>query len=223
MSAIVWDAAGNHKYETGTDRGVLYKQDAQGAYTSGYAWDGLTGVTETPSGADSTDFWADNIKYASVRAAETFNFTIEAYQSPKEFDECDGSSAIATGVTIGQQGRKPFGFSYRSKIGSDLVNANSEDAPYKLHLIYGATASPSDKGYTTINDSPDAITLSWECETTPVNVKIGNQVFKPTSLLTIDSSLVDRAKLTALETVLYGDDNTDPRLPLPAEVAQLLS
>lgn len=216
---IEWDAAGERFYETGTDRGVLYRVDAQGAYSSGVAWNGLTGVTESPSGADSTDFWADNIKYASVRAAETFGCTIEAYTYPEEFEECDGSVELATGIVIGQQVRKPFGFSYRTKIGSDATPATEDGRNYKIHLIYGCTASPSDRGYTTINDSPDAITFSWEVETTPVNVT-GH---KPTACLTIDASKVAEAKVTALENVLYGSGQTAPRLPLPDEVLTLVA
>lgn len=213
MSKIVWDAIGEHYYETGTDHGVLYPQDSDGTYTGGVAWNGLTGVTETPSGGDPTDMWADNIKYASVRAAEKFGCTIEAYTYPDEFAECDGSRVVVPGVTIGQQARKAFGFSYRSNISNDMgVEEN------KLHLIYGATASPSEKGYATVNESPDAITFSWEVDTVPVNVT----GFKPTSIVTIDTRNVDKTKLKDLEDILYGTESEEARLPLPDEVFEIL-
>lgn len=216
MSKIVWDALGQHFFETGTDRGVLYPQ-LDGTYGTGIAWNGITAVTESPSGADPTDLWADNIKYATMRAAETFGGTIEAYTYPEEFAQCDGSAAAVTGVYVGQQGRKPFGFSYRTKIGSDTISTDGD--AYKLHLVYGATASPSEKSYATINDSPDAITFSWEFETTPVNVT-GH---KPTSCIVIDSTKADKTKLAALEVILYGADETEPRLPLPDEVITLMT
>lgn len=209
MAKIVWDAAGERWYETGVKNGVLYVQKADGSYDAGVAWNGLTGVTESPSGADVTDLYADDSKYASMRAAETFGATIEAYTYPDEFAECDGSAEIAPGIMIGQQNRKAFGLSYRTKISND-VNADE----YKLHLIYGGTVSPSEKGYTTINDSPDAITFSWELKTTPVNV----ENFKPTATLTIDSRRVDKTKLKAFEDVLYGSTDEDATLPLPDEV-----
>lgn len=218
MPKLVWDATGSRYLESGTDRGVLYLQDATGAYPEGVAWNGLTGVTESPSGADANDFWADNIKYASIRATETFGGTIEAYTYPKEFEACDGSAELTTGVTIGQQSRATFGFSFRSKVMNDT--ATEDDDAYKIHIIYGATASPSDRGYQTINDSPDAITFSWEISTVPVNVA-GH---KPTSSLIIDSSKVDDTKLKALEAVLYGSESetAKPRLPLPDEIVTLL-
>lgn len=209
MAKIVWDAAGERWYETGTKNGVLYVQGTDGKYQAGVAWNGLTGITESPSGADPTDLYADDSKYASMRAAETFGATIEAYTYPDEFAECDGSAEIAPGVMIGQQNRKAFGLSYRTKISNDV---NADD--YKLHLIYGGTASPSEKAYTTINDSPDAITFSWELTTTPVNV----DGFKPTATLTIDSRRVDADKLKAFEDILYGSDDDEARLPLPDEV-----
>lgn len=213
MTKLVWDAVGEHYYETGTDHGVLYLQDTTGAYTSGVAWNGLTGVTETPSGGDPTDMWADNIKYASVRAAEKFGCTIEAYTYPDEFAECDGSRVVVPGVTIGQQARKAFGFSYRSNISNDMgIEEN------KLHLIYGATASPSEKGYATVNESPDAITFSWEVDTVPVNV----EGYKPTSIVTIDTRKIDKTKLKDLEDILYGTTSNEPRLPLPDEVFEVL-
>lgn len=210
MAKLVWDKVGERYYETGTNNGVLFVQDDKGEYGTGVAWNGLTAVTESPSGADNTDVYADNIKYASLRAAETFGATIEAYTYPDEFAECDGSAELAPGVMIGQQNRKAFGFSYRTKVSSDT---NIDE--YKLHLVYGATASPSEKSYATINDSPDAITFSWEISTTPVNV-VG---FKPTSILTIDSRKVtDKSLLTSFEAILYGSDSEEPKLPLPEEV-----
>ncbi len=212
MAAIVWDAAGQKKFETGDDRGVLYLLDNQGVYSDGVAWNGLTAVTESPSGAEPTDLWADNIKYATLRSTETYAATIEAYTYPDEFAQCDGSADIATGVKIGQQERKTFGFSFRTKLGDDL---NSERG-YKLHLIYGCTASPSDKSYATVNESPDAITFSWEISTVPVTVS----GYKPTSSIEIDSTKVDATKLAQLETILYGSANKNPRLPLPDELAE---
>lgn len=212
MAAIEWDAAGKRFYENGTDRGVLYPMTSNGSYDKGVAWNGLTAVTESPEGAEPTDLYADNIKYATMRSAETFGCTIEAYTYPDEFAECDGSAQIAKGVFAGQQERKGFGFSYRTLIGNDT--ATSSDDGYKLHLIYGCTASPSEKSYATVNDSPDAITFSWEVKTTPVNVA----GFKPTATLVIDSRYADPSKLTALEKTLYGDGDTEASLPLPAAV-----
>lgn len=215
MSSLVWDGTGQKRFETGDDHGVLYLLDQTGAYSNGVAWNGLTAVTESPSGAEPTDLYADNIKYASLRSAETYGATIEAYTYPDEFAECDGSAEIATGVRIGQQERKTFGFSYRSIIGDDTDNNKG----YKLHLIYGCTASPSDKSYQTVNESPDAITFSWEITTVPVNVT-GK---KPTAYLEIDSTKADATKLNALKAILYGSDQAEPRLPLPDEVATLMS
>lgn len=223
MAKLTWDDTGRRFYESGNDHGVLYTASTTGGttdpYGKGTAWNGLTGVTESPSGADVTDMWADNIKYASLRAAENFGMTIEAYTYPDEFAECDGSAALAEGVTIGQQSRKAFGFSFRSNKGNDL----DQNAGYILHLVYGCTASPSEKAYTTINDSPDAITFSWEVDTTPVPVNIDGQDYKPTACLKIDSTQCDATKLAALEAILYGDSNTEARLPLPAEVATLFA
>lgn len=210
---LVWDAVGERYYETGTSKGVLYPQDTTGKYNNGVVWNGLTAVSESPSGADATDMYADDIKYASLRSAETFGCTIEAYTYPDEFALCDGSAELAPGVMIGQQARTTFGFSYRTKVSNDA----SIDA-YKIHLIYGATASPSDRGYSTINDSPDAITFSWEITTTPVNVA-GH---KPTASLVVDSRKADPDKLAALEEILYGTDDDEPRLPLPDEVYELM-
>lgn len=218
MPKLVWDQTGERLYETGVDRGILYLLDESNKYNKGVAWNGLTAVSESPSGAEATDLYADNIKYLSMRSAETFGATVEAYTYPDEFGECDGSAEIATGVLIGQQSRKTFGLCYRTVIGNDV---NGNDHGYKLHLIYGATASPSEKGYSTINDSPEAITFSWEITTTPVNVT----GFKPTACLTIDSTKANKTNLATLENILYGTDEPDsvPRLPLPDEVAKIMS
>lgn len=219
MSKLVWDKTGERLYETGVKQGVLYPMDANGAYPKGVAWNGLTNVTESPSGAEATALYADDIKYLNLMSNEEFGGTIEAYTYPDEFAECDGSASIATGVYIGQQARKTFGFCYRTTIGND-VESNAHG--YKLHLVYGALASPSEKAYATINDSPEAITFSWEFSTTPVNVT----GFKPTACLTIDSTKVDAEKLAALEKILYGDDADDTavaRLPLPDEVAHVMA
>ncbi len=220
MSKLVWDQTGQRYYETGTDHGVVYPQSGNGSYQIGYAWNGLTAVTESPSGAEPTDLYADNIKYLSIRSAEEFGATIEAYSYPDEFAVLDGSAQPVTGVYIGQQTRKAFGFCYRSRLGNDI---QFEDFGYKLHLVYGCTVSPSERAYQTINDSPEAITFSWELTTTPVYV----EGYKPTSIITIDSSkfVTDNEKemLAYLEEELYGTDDSDPRLPLPAEVFQILS
>ena len=201
MSKLVWDAVGEHFYETGVDHGVLYPQSS-GAYPMGYAWNGLTSVSESPEGADETEIYADNIKYLSLRSIEKFNATINAYTYPEEFAQCDGSASIATGVTIRQQKRVPFGFTYRTVIGNDT---DGEDHGYKIHIIYGATAAPSSRDYQTINDSPEAIEFSWEINTTPVNVS-GK---KPTAYVEIDSTAFTQetvSKLHDLEDVLYGFD-----------------
>lgn len=221
MAKLVWDAIGEHLYETGVRNGVLYpyvkgNNAASSGYLAGVAWNGLTAVTESPSGADETALWADDIKYLSMRAAEEFGGTIEAYTYPDEWAECDGSATLTTGVTISQQNRKTFGLCFRTTLGNDT---EQNDHGYKLHLIYGCTASPSERGYQTINDSPEAITFSWEFSTQPVPVTD----HKPTACLTIDSTKVDAAKLAALEAVLYGSDNAEARLPLPDEVATLLA
>ena len=216
MSKIVWDAVGEHTFETGVRNGVLYLKDAQGAYSTGVAWNGLTSVSESPEGAEATDLYADDIKYLTLMSAENFKATIEAYTYPVEFEECDGSATIAKGVVIGQQSRKPFGLCYRTAIGNDT---DGNEHGYKLHIVYGCQASPSEKQYSTINDSPEAITFSWEVNTTPVNVT-GK---KPTATLIIDSTKADKAKLTALEAILYGSESTEPRLPLPDEIATLMT
>ena len=214
MSKLIWDKTGERSYESGVDHGVLYPGAVGGTYENGVVWNGLTGVTESPSGADATDFWADNIKYASMRAAEAFGYTIEAYAYPDEFAVCDGSEEVVAGVKIGQQSRKSFGFSYRTMKGND-ADAN---AGYLIHIIWNSTASPSERAYQTINDSPDAITFSWECEATPVNVT----GYKPTCLMTIDSQKIDSDKLTALENKLYGTDSQEATLPTPDEVIALI-
>lgn len=216
MSKLVWDQIGERYYETGVNQGVLYPQGINGTYPKGVAWNGLTAVTESPSGAEVTPLYADNIKYLNLVSAEEFGATIEAYTYPDEFAQCDGSADIATGVTIGQQYRKAFGLSYKTALGNDVDGA---DYAYKLHLIYGALAAPSEKGYASINDSPEAITFSWEVTTTPVTVT----GLKPTASISIDSTKVDATKLEALEGILYGTANTDPYLPLPDEIAALFA
>lgn len=216
MPKLVWDKTGERLYETGVKQGVLYPIDNKGTYPKGVAWNGLTNVTESPSGAEATALYADDIKYLNLISTEEFGGTIEAYTYPDEFAECDGSASLATGVYIGQQPRKTFGFSYRTTLGNDVDNNNYG---YKLHLVYGALASPSEKAYATINDSPEAITFSWEFSTTPVNVT----GFKPTASITIDSTKVDPQKLAALEAILYGGDEAEARLPLPDEVAQIIT
>lgn len=216
MTALTWDQVGERRYETGVDHGVLYLPDNSGAYNEGHAWNGLTTVTESPSGADSNPQYADNIKYLNLVAAESFGATIEAFTYPDEFAQCDGTVEPEPGIFLGQQNRRLFGLCYRTQIGNDLEGT---DHGYKLHLIYGALAAPSEKAYGTINDSPEAITFSWEVSTTPVPVT-GQ---KPTALLTIDSTKVDADKLSDLEDILYGTVGDDPRLPLPDEVITLFS
>ena len=215
MSKIVWDQTGERLYETGVEKGVLYPYSSS-AYGSGVAWNGLTAVTESPSGAEPTALYADNIKYLNLMSNEEFGATIEAYTYPDEFAACDGSAAIAPGVVIGQQKRSTFGLTYVTKLGNDT---DGVDYGYKIHLIYGALASPSEKGYATVNDSPEAITFSWEVTTTPVEVP----GFKPTASVTIDSTKVDATELAALETILYGAAETEARLPLPEELTTIFT
>lgn len=221
MSKIEWDKTGEKLYETGVKNGVLYLPDESGAYTNGVAWNGLTSVKESPSGAEATPLYADDIKYLELTSAEEFGGTLECYTYPDEFAECDGSAEVAPGVIIGQQNRKTFGLCYRTTLGNDV---KSNEYGYKLHLIYGAKASPSEKAYSTINDSPEAITFSYEITTTPVNVT----GYKPTASLIVDSTKVGAEKMAALEAILYGKDgvesspNNNPRLPLPDEVITLL-
>lgn len=216
MTALTWDQVGERLYETGVDRGVLYIPNGSGVYDTGVAWNGLTTVTESPSGAEATPQFADNIKYLNLVSAEEFGATIEAFTYPEEFGQCDGTAAPTPGVLLGQQGRKTFGLCYRTRVGNDLEGV---DFAYKLHLIYGALAAPSEKAYSTINDSPEAITFSWEVATTPVPVS----GYKPTSVMNIDSSTVDSGDLATLEAILYGSVGVDPRLPLPNEVISLFA
>lgn len=216
--ALSWDETGEKLYETGVDHGVLYPMGENG-YGDGVAWNGLTTVTETPSGAEATKLYADNIKYLEIRSAEEFGGTIEAYTYPDEWAECDGSAALATGVYAGQQPRKVFGLCYRTILGNDV---DLDKHGYKLHIVYGCTASPSERSYATVNDSPEAITFSWEFSSVPVNVT-GH---KPVSCITIDSTKVDATKLAALESILYGtggQTTVAARLPLPAEIVSTLS
>ena len=214
--AMTWDNTGEKVWEAGVDRGVLFKMSGT-TYGAGVAWNGLTTVSESPSGAEENASYADNIKYASIFSKEEFGCTIEAFQSPEEFDECDGMASPATGVTIAQQARKPFGFSYRTLIGSDVADAG--DAGYIIHLVYGCKASPSEKSRETINESPEPTGFSWEVTTTPINVT----GFKPTAHLQINSTLVDPDKLATFEEILYGSGETAARLPLPDEVEDIFN
>lgn len=214
MSRLVWDQTGERQYETGVKNGVLYIP-TEGVYSTGVAWNGLTAFTESPSGAEATPLYADDTKYLNLMSTEEYGCTIEAYTYPDEFAQCDGSAEIADGVSIGQQARKTFGLSVKTTLGNDT---DGNDFGYKLHIVYGALASPSEKGYSTINDSPEAITFSWEVTTTPVSVA----GFKPTASITIDSTKADKTKLKALEDILYGSTDTQPRLPLPDEIATLM-
>lgn len=215
MAKLVWDQVGERLYETGVKNGVLYVRGDDGAYPNGVPWNGLTAVTESPSGAEPTPLYADDIKYVTLLSNEEFGATIEAYMYPDEFMECDGSAALATGVYIGQQTRKTFGLCYRTVLGNDIDN---NAYGYKIHIIYNALAAPSEKAYATINDSPEAITFSWEVTTTPVNVT----GYKPTASITIDSTKIDKDKLAELEAVLYGSESEEARLPLPDEIVTLL-
>lgn len=218
MAKLIWDKTGERYYETGVKNGVLYIP-TEGVYSKGVAWNGLTAVTESPSGAEATALYADDMKYLSLYSAEEFGATIEAYTYPDEFAQCDGSAELTKGVSIGQQARKTFGLCYRTTVGNDT---DGNDYGYKLHMIYGCMASPSEKAYATINDSPEAITFSWEVTTTPVSVA----GFKPTASITIDSTKADPTKLAALEDILYGKDGepgSEARLPLPDEIKTLMS
>lgn len=215
MTALVWDATGEHFYETGVDHGVLYIP-TEGVYSKGVAWNGLTGVTESPSGAESNPQYADNIKYLNLISAEEWAGTIEAFTYPDEFAACNGEKQLVAGVTVGQQSRSTFGMSYRTKIGNDT---DGSDHAYKIHLLYGLTAAPSEKAYTTVNDSPEAVTFSWEASSVPVNVN----GMLPTSSITIDSRTADPTKLAELEKILYGGEEAEARLPLPDEVKTLMT
>ena len=212
---ITWDKTGERLYETGVNKGVLYPISTDGTYPLGVAWNGLTAVTESPSGAEATPLYADNIKYLNLVSAEEFGATIEAYTYPDEFAACNGEAELVAGVGIGQQNRKTFGMSYQTRIGNDI---DGTEHGYKIHLIYGALAAPSEKSYATINDSPEAITFSWEVTTTPVEVT----GFKPTATITIDSTKVDAEKMTAIENILYGTESEEARLPLPDEIVTII-
>jgi hypothetical protein len=216
MAKLIWDETGKKFYETGVKNGVLYVQATDGTYPKGVVWNGLSAVTESPSGAEPSPIYADDTKYLNLMSVEEFGATVEAYTYPDEFAACDGSAEIAVGVSIGQQGRKTFGMAYKTTLGNDVAGAGYG---YKLHIIYGALASPSEKAYTTINDSPEAMAMSWEVTTTPINVT-GK---KPTASLVIDSTKADATKLAALEKILFGDTSVEARLPLPDEIATLMA
>ena len=215
MAKLVWDESGKRVYETGVRNGVLYVQGENGQYENGVAWNGLTAVTESPSGAEPTALYADDIKYLELFSAEEFGATVEAYTYPEEFEACDGSASLGKGVTIGQQDRKAFGLCYRTVVGNDV---KGNEHGYKIHLVYGAKAKPSEKAYATVNDSPEAVTFSWEVTTTPVNVA----GFKPTASVTIDSTKIEAGKLKAIEDKLYGTETQEPTLLLPDEIAQIV-
>mgnify|MGYP005612317359 CR=1 FL=1 len=215
MARLIWDEVGQRFFETGVKNGVLYVQDNDGSYKNGVVWNGLTAVTESPSGAEETPLYADDVKYLTLRSAEEFGATVEAYTYPEEFEQCDGSASIAAGVTIGQQARRAFGLCYRTSVGNDIQGQNFS---YKLHLIYGCTVAPSEKSYSTINDSPEAVTFSWELSTVPVPV----EGFNPTATMVIDSTRVPAEKITLIEDKLYGTESTEATLPLPGELLALL-
>lgn len=227
MAAITWDGTGERKYESGVSHGVLYPMNSDGTYATGVAWNGLISVSNSPDGAEPNELWADNMKYAILRSAETLSLTIEAYTYPPEFEPCDGmvtpssGNKTATGMIIGQQARQAFGFCYRTEVGTDANN----NAGYKLHLVYGCTATPSDKDYETINDNPDAITFSWDIDTVPYSFP--NQTayanYKPVSEIVLDSIAVGDTKMAAIEALLYGGDNADPQLPTPVTVISTLT
>lgn len=215
MARLIWDEVGQRFFETGVKNGVLYVQDNDGSYKNGVVWNGLTAVTESPSGAEETPLYADDVKYLTLRSAEEFGATVEAYTYPEEFEQCDGSASIAAGVTIGQQARRAFGLCYRTSVGNDIQGQNFS---YKLHLIYGCTVAPSEKSYSTINDNPEAITFSWELSTVPVPV----DGFSPTASLVIDASKVDEGKMQLLEDALFGDESNEAKLLLPNEIMEIL-
>ena len=215
MARLIWDEVGQRFFETGVKNGVLYVQDNDGSYKNGVVWNGLTAVTESPSGAEETPLYADDVKYLTLRSAEEFGATVEAYTYPEEFEQCDGSASIAEGITIGQQARRAFGLCYRTSVGNDIQGQNFS---YKLHLIYGCTVAPSEKSYSTINDNPEAITFSWELSTVPVPV----DGFSPTASLVIDASKVDEGKMQLLENALFGDDKNEAKLLLPNEIMELI-
>jgi hypothetical protein len=216
MAELQWDLTGERQFETGVDHGVLYLPDGTGAYSTGVAWNGLVSVTESPSGAESNKQYADNRVYLNLMSAEEFGATIEAFMYPEEFEQCDGTANPKIGVSVGQQARKAFGLSYRTKLGND-VDGNNHG--YKLHLVYGALAAPSEKAYTTVNESPEPITFSWELTTTPVEVS----GLEPTAIMTINSTKVDAASLASLEDLLYGTESGEAELPLPDDVIALFT
>ena len=216
MARLIWDEVGQRFFETGVKNGVLYVQDNDGSYQNGVVWNGLTAVTESPSGAEETPLYADDVKYLTLRSAEQFGATIEAYTYPEQFEQCDGSAQIANGVTIGQQARRAFGLCYRTAVGNDI---QGQEFSYKLHLLYGCTVAPSEKSYSTINDNPEAITFSWELSTVPVPV----DGFKPTASLVIDASKVDEGKMALLEDALFGDESNEATLLLPNEIMEMLN
>lgn len=226
MAMLKWDQTGERRFETGVDRGVLYLDDGAEKYNKAFAWNGLTAVTQSPSGAEPTPLYADNIKYLNMMSAEEFGATIEAYTYPPEFGVCDGSYSVPakggsgfSGINIGQQTRQSFGFSYRTRLGND---EKGDSFAYKLHLIYGCLAAPSEKNYTTVNDSPEAMTLSWTLSTTPIAPELGDDVMlRPTSIITIESDKAGEEFMKKLEAVLYGGDNADGKLPLPKEIVAL--
>ena len=215
MARLIWDEVGQRFFETGVKNGVLYVQKNDGSYENGVVWNGLTAVTESPSGAEETPLYADDVKYLTLRSAEQFGATIEAYTYPEEFEKCDGSAQLAAGITIGQQARQAFGLCYRTAVGNDI---QGQEYSYKLHLLYGCTVAPSEKSYSTINDNPEAITFSWELSTVPVPV----DGFKPTASLVIDASKVDEGKMQLIENALFGDDQNEAKLLLPNEIAALI-
>lgn len=215
MSKLMWDQVGERYYETGVDRCVLFVMGTSGAYGNGVAWSGVTAINENPSGGEANPFYADNVKYLNLMSAEDFGFGIEAYTYPDEWEACDGSAEVAPGVTVGQQTRKVFGLSYRTKIGNDV---DGQDHGYKIHLVYGAQASPSQRNHNTINDSPEPTAMSWDATTTPVEIP----GLKPAAHMTIDSTKTDKDKMAALEKILYGDEEAESRLPLPSEIAELM-
>lgn len=215
MARLIWDEVGQRFFETGVKNGVLYVQNNDGSYANGVVWNGLTAITESPSGAEETPLYADDVKYLTLRSAEEFGATIEAFTYPEEFEQCDGSAQIAEGITIGQQARKAFGLCYRTAVGNDI---QGQEFSYKLHIIYGCTVAPSEKSYSTINDNPEAITFSWELSTVPVPV----DGFKPTASLVIDADKVDAGKLQLLENALFGDAENEAKLLLPNQIMELM-
>ena len=215
MAKLVWDEVGSRFFETGVKNGVLYVQNEDGSYANGVVWNGLTAVTESPSGAEATPLYADDMKYVVLYSAEEFGATVEAYTYPEEFEQCDGSAAISDGITIGQQTRKSFGMCYKTSVGNDV---QGQDYGYKIHIIYGAKAAPSEKSYSTINDSPEAVTFSWELSTVPVPVEGHN----PTATMVIDSTRVPAEKMALIEAKLYGSEEGEATLPLPDEILALI-